>query len=52
MPMLAGYAACRTGSTSRRIAGRRIQPDTTGLINVVVIGAKPHARYSARAAAL
>ncbi|RRA09769.1 hypothetical protein DF055_03130 [Burkholderia cepacia] len=33
-------------------ACQRIQPGMTGLINVVVIGAKPHARYSARAAVL
>ncbi|NTY37923.1 hypothetical protein FCJ57_16555 [Burkholderia diffusa] len=36
-------------TTQRR---QRIQPGITGLINVVVIGAKPHARYSARAAVL
>lgn len=52
MPALARYTACRTGSMWQRLAGWRIQSDTTGLINVVVIGAKPHARYSARAAAL
>ncbi|OXI21367.1 hypothetical protein CFB43_18450 [Burkholderia sp. AU15512] len=45
-------AAGRTASTRRRGAGRWLQSEMTGLIKVVVIGAKPHARYSARAAAL
>ncbi|RQT49353.1 hypothetical protein DF050_20965 [Burkholderia cepacia] len=40
------------GRKSQLSACQPIQPGMTGLINVVVIGAKPHARYSARAAVL
>ncbi|THJ53770.1 hypothetical protein E9536_16095 [Burkholderia sp. LS-044] len=45
-------AAYPVGRKCHLSACQRIQPGMTGLINVVVIGAKPHARYSARAAVL
>ncbi|RQT11451.1 hypothetical protein DF051_25625 [Burkholderia contaminans] len=44
--------ASQIASARQRDAGRWLQSEMTGLIKVVVIGAKPHARYSARAAAL